>query len=55
MSLKICVLSKKFEYLCLSNLMHMFTCNFIQMWICVISFEYVEIISRYEHVFFLWD
>jgi hypothetical protein len=43
----VCVLSKKkIEYLCLSNFIHMFTCNFIQMWICVISFEYVEIISR---------
>jgi hypothetical protein len=38
---------KNIEYLCLSNFIHMFTYNFIQMWICIVSFEYVEIISRY--------
>jgi hypothetical protein len=37
---------KKPESLCLSNFIHIFTCNFIQIKICVISFEYVEIISR---------
>jgi hypothetical protein len=48
----LCVLLNYFfEYLCLSNFIHMFTCNFIQTWICVISFEYVEIISRDSHFF----
>jgi hypothetical protein len=38
---------KKIVSLCLFDFIHMFTCHFIQMWIYVISFEYVEIISKY--------
>jgi hypothetical protein len=37
---------KQIESLCLFNFIHIFTYNFIQMQMCVISFEYVKIISR---------
>jgi hypothetical protein len=43
----LCHFKKQIEHLRLSNFIHMFTCNFIQIKICVISFKYVEIISKH--------
>jgi hypothetical protein len=42
---------KKIESLCHSNFVHMLTCNFIQMQICVISIEYVEIFKSLTCLF----